>query len=107
MRYVLICGISLLSAGCSMFSSSKNQPVIYAAGDKATVGPLVYNVTDTEVANQLGDDPDKARTPQDRFFLVKVSVSNSGSDDEPIPSMTLVDDGGHNYTELADGTGVA
>jgi len=90
-----------------MFSSSKNQPVIYAAGDKATVGPLVYNVTDTEVAEKLGDDPNNERTPQDRFYLVKVSISNSGSGDEPIPAMTLVDDGGHSYTELSDGTGVS
>ena len=80
--------------------------MIYAAGDKATVGPLVYNVTDTEVTQQLGDDPAKERTPQDRFFLVKVSVSNSSADDQPIPAMTLVDDAGHSYTELADGTGV-
>jgi hypothetical protein len=90
-----------------MFSSSKNSAVLYAAGDKATVGPLIYNVTDTEVTEKLGDDPDKERTPQDRFFLVKVSISNSGPEDQPIPAMTLVDDGGHNYTELSDGAGVA
>jgi hypothetical protein len=102
---VSLASISLITAGCSMFSSSKNQPVVYAAGEKATVGPLVYSVTDTEVAEKLGDDP-KERTPQDRFYLVKVSVSNSGSGDEPIPAMTLVDDVGHSYTELADGTGV-
>ena len=89
-----------------MFSSSKNQPVIYAAGDKATVGPLVYNVVDTELADQLGDNPNNERTPQDRFFLVKVSISNSSADDQPIPAMTLVDDAGRSYTELADGTGV-
>jgi hypothetical protein len=89
-----------------MFSSSKNQAILYAAGDKATVGPLVYNVTDTEVADKLGDDPNSERTPQDRFVLVRVSVSNSGPEEEPIPAMTLVDDGGHNYTELSDGAGV-
>jgi hypothetical protein len=110
MRYCIVCGfliaVSLLTTGCSMFSSSKNQPVIYAAGDKATVGTLVYNVTDTEVADKLGDDPNNERTPQDRFFLVKVSISNSGPDEQPIPAMTLVDDGGHSYTELSDGAGV-
>ena len=89
-----------------MVSSPKNQTVLYAAGDKATVGPLVYNVTDTEVADKLGDDPNNERTPQDRFFLVKVSVSNSSPDDQSIPAMALVDDGGHSYNELPDGTGV-
>jgi hypothetical protein len=105
--FISLVAISLLTTGCSMFSSPKNQAVLYAAGDKATVGPLVYNVTDTEVADTLGDDPNNPRTPQDRFVMVKVSVSNSGANDEPIPAMTLVDDGGKTYTELADGAGVA
>jgi hypothetical protein len=99
--------VALITTSCSKFSSSKNQPILYSAGDKATVGPLVYNVTDTEVAERLGDDPNNERTPQDRFFLVKVSISNSSPDDQPIPAMTLIDDGGHSYTELADGSGVA
>lgn len=103
---LLISFLSLASTGCSSLTSSKTQPVIYAAGDKAAVGPLVYSVTDTEVTQQLGDDPTSARTPQDRFYLVRVSVSNSSSDEQPIPAMTLVDDTGHNYTELADGANV-
>jgi len=109
MRSAVI-SISLLAvtvAGCSSLSSSNNKPVIYAAGDKATVGHLVYSVTDTEMAQQLGDDPATARTPQNRFYLVKVSISNSGADEQPIPAMRLVDDAGQNYTELADGTNVA
>jgi hypothetical protein len=108
MRSALVC-ISLFAAtltGCSGISSSNNKPVIFAAGDKATVGHLVYSVTDTEMAQQLGDDPATARTPQNRFFLVKVSISNSGSEEQPIPAMTLVDDAGQNYAELADGTNV-
>jgi hypothetical protein len=80
--------------------------VLYAAGDKATLGPLTYSVTDTEVAQELGDDPATARTPKDRFFLITVSVTNSGGEDQPIPSMTLIDDAGTNYNELADGTNV-
>jgi hypothetical protein len=103
---VSVVTISLATAGCASFSKAKNDPVIYAAGDKATVGTLIYNVVDTEVANQLGD-PNNERTPQERFFLVKVSVSNSGPEDQPIPAMSLVDDAGHSYTELADGSGVA
>lgn len=99
--------VTLAVTGCSSFSSTKNQPVIYAAGDKATVGPLTYTITDTQVTQQLGDDPNTTRTPQDRFFLVKVSISNSSSDSQPIPAMTLVDDAGRNYTELSDGANVA
>lgn len=103
---VAVSFLALAAAGCNSLSSSKQSSVIVAAGDKATVGPLVYTVTDTEVAQQLGDDPNNPRTPQDRFFLVKVSITNASSDEQPIPAMTLVDDAGHNYTELSDGTGV-
>jgi len=106
MRRALIC-ISLISVACTGCSrSSKNQPVVYAAGDKATVGSLVYNITDSEVAQQLGEDPNSLRTPRNRFYLIKVSVSNSGNEELPIPAMSLVDDAGQIYTELADGTNV-
>jgi len=101
--------VSLLSlglVGCSSVAP-KNNAVIYAAGDKATIGPLVYNLTDAESATTLGDDPANPRTPANRFYLIKVSVSNSGADDQPIPAMTLVDDSGQMYPELADGAGVA
>jgi Domain of unknown function (DUF4352) len=99
--------LSVLTTGCASFSKAKNDPVIYAAGEKATVGTLTYNVTDTEVSDQLGDNANNERTPQDRFFLVRVSVSNSGPEDQSIPAMSLVDDTGHSYTELADGAGVS
>ena len=95
--------LALASAGCSR--SQKPASILYGAGDKAIVGPLVYSVTDTEVTQQLGDDPN-ARTAQERFYLIRVSVSNASSDDQSIPTMTLVDDTGHSYTELSDGAGV-
>ncbi|MGA2714149.1 MAG: DUF4352 domain-containing protein [Bryobacteraceae bacterium] len=101
---VLIPFLALMAAGCS--SLSKKQPVIVPAGEKATVGPLVYSVIDTEVLTQLGDDPNTARRPQTRFFLMTVSVSNSSTEDLPIPALTLVDDSGKEYNEVVDGTNV-
>jgi hypothetical protein len=101
----LISLVSLGLAGCSSVSS-KNTATIFAAGDKATMGSLIYNLTDAETTAQLGDDPNNPRTPQERFYLVKVSISNSGADEQPIPGMTLVDDSGKMYPELSDGVGV-
>ena len=98
-------GFSMSLGGCSS-SSPKTNATIYAAGDKATLGALVYNLTDAESTTALGDDPAIQRTPANRFYIIKVSVSNSGADDQPIPAMTLVDDSGQMYPELADGTGV-
>jgi len=104
---IVIAALSLAATGCARFSANKKEAaVIYAAGDKATIGPLVYNVTDAEINPQLGDDPASARAAHDRFYLVKVAVTNSGNEDQPIPAMTLVDDTGQNFTELADGANV-
>lgn len=96
--------LALLCAACS--SSPKRESLTYPPGEKITVGPLIYNVIDTQILTQLGDDAGSARTPQNRFYLVTVSVSNSSTDDLPIPGLTLVDDSGKEYPELADGSNV-
>jgi hypothetical protein len=87
-------------------SADKPAAKIYAAGEKAGVGPLTYAVVDTQIYPQLGDDPATARTPVNRFFVVQISVSNSSNADVPVPALTLVDDSGKTYSELSDGTGV-
>jgi hypothetical protein len=101
-----ICLLSVAATGCSVFSS-KNRPAIFAAGEKAKVGSLVYAVTDAEMTQQLsGDDPGSLRTAQDRFYLVNVNISNTGNEAQPVLAMTLVDDAGKSYGELADGRNV-
>jgi Domain of unknown function (DUF4352) len=99
----LLIGFVTLLAGCS---GAKKESVVFPAGDKIPVGSLTYNVIDTEVLPKLGDDPATARTPSGRFYLVTISVSNSGNDDAVIPALNLVDDKGQDYAELADGSGV-
>ncbi|HWE49333.1 MAG TPA: DUF4352 domain-containing protein [Bryobacteraceae bacterium] len=95
----------LLLAGCSS-TPAKKEAKVFSAGEKATVGNLVYSVVDTQFAPVLGDDPASQRTPKDRFVVVQISVSNSGSAEANIPALTLVDDSGQTYPELGDGTGV-
>lgn len=98
--------IVLLAVTLAACSGSKKQSTVFPAGEKVTVGPLTYTVVDTQVLTQLGDDPTTARDPQNRFYLVTLSVSNSSTDDVPIPGLTLVSDSGKEYQELADGTNV-
>jgi hypothetical protein len=96
--------MALLATGCS--TVAKKESVVFPAGEKVTVGPLVYSVIDNQVLTQLGDDPGTARTPQNRFYILTISVSNSSSEDTPIPGLTLVDDSGKEYPEAADGSNV-
>jgi Domain of unknown function (DUF4352) len=106
LRALSVAALLVVTTGCSSSSAKKESATIYPAGEKATIGPLTYSITDTEMTQTLGDDPATARNAQERFYLVKVTVSNSGSSDQPIPAMTLVDDQGHSIAELADGANV-
>ncbi len=49
-----VIAVALLAAGCS--SAPKKEAVVFPAGEKVTVGPLVYSVIDSQVLTQLGDD---------------------------------------------------
>ena len=91
-------------AACS--GTPARKTVIFQAGDKATVDKLNYSVVDTQIFTRLGEDPN-VRVPQNRFYVVQLSVFNAGTEDAAIPAMSLVDDSGKTYEELTDGNGVA
>lgn len=93
-----------LLSGCG--SAPVKTVRTYPSGDKATAGPIIYNVLDVHIQPRLGEDPTTARTPQNRFFLVKISASNSSSTEVSIPALTLIDDHGKAWPEIADGTNV-
>jgi hypothetical protein len=75
------------------------------AGEKAVVGHLSYNIVDSQILAEMGDEANP-RIPKDRFVLVQVAVTNTSNVDNPIPAIELVGDSGRVYDELADGTGV-
>ena len=95
--------VGTLLSGCS--GTTGRQTKVYQPGEKAMVEKLTYNIVDTQIAPKLGDDANP-RLPQNRFFIVQIAVSNASNKPMAIPSMTLVDDSGKVYNELADGTGV-
>lgn len=74
-------------------------------GEKATVGRLIYTVFETQWLTQAGAPPD-LRIPQNRFFLVRLSVANSGNADLIPPAMTVEDDHGNTFKELENGDGI-
>ena len=90
--------------GCSSAAPTRDVKT-YGAGEKATVDHLTYSIIDTEIQPRLGDEA-SPRIPQNRYYLVQVSVSNGGNSDLTIPSLTLVDDSGKAYPESTDGTSV-
>jgi len=79
--------------------------VDFQMGERATVGPLTYNVIETGWRSQLGSEF-KMRFPEQRFLLVTLSVTNGGGKEVSVPLFTLEDQKGQTYPELDNGEGV-
>lgn len=106
MRYsgpgTFVAALVLSLTGCN-----KPTPQIrtYDMGQQVEVGRLIYTVFESEWLPQIGEGLG-ARIPQNRFFLIRLSATNSGSAELIVPAFTLVDDNGKTYEELQDGTDV-
>jgi len=87
----------VLLSGCS----KKREVRTVGLGEKAAIGTFVYQAIETRWPMSLG-----GRSPKDRFFVLRVSIFNSGSADATIPGFEVVDDTGNSYPESVDGTGV-
>ncbi len=92
----------LLLSGCTQQNSLQ---LSYKMGEKASVGTLTYNVVDAAWANQLGEGF-KIRTPQQRFLIVTISVTNGGGKEVALPLLALEDDHGQAISELENAEGV-
>ncbi|PWT96903.1 MAG: hypothetical protein C5B51_32365, partial [Terriglobia bacterium] len=101
---LLIAGFALLgSTACT--GGATREVRTYAMGDRIVLGHLVYTVYETRWLPQIGEGP-TARVPQNRFFLIRMSVGSSSNQETLIPNKTIVDDKGTSFTELSNGDGV-
>jgi hypothetical protein len=77
----------------------------YSMGERVPLGPLTYTVVETAWQTQLGQGF-KIRSPERRFLLITLSVTNGGSGDISIPLLNLQAPDGQMYQELSNGEGV-
>jgi hypothetical protein len=89
-------------AGCA---PKAPKVMTYDMGQRVNAGHLVYTVFETQWLTQIGSGPD-VRIPEHRFFLVRLSAVNGGSEQATIPNLTVEDDHGASYDELSNGDGV-
>lgn len=99
---VLLVLMSLLGVGCKEREGPKSEARM---GEPAVAGSLSYNVIEAQWRSQLQAFP-TPRFPERQFFLIKVSVTNSGNADASIPFLTLESPSGDSYKELENGAGV-
>jgi hypothetical protein len=92
----------LFLEGCQKAQESRAQ---FAMGERVPVGQMTYSVIESAWRTQLGESF-KIRTPEQRFLLVKISVTNGTGKDVSIPLLTLEGNSGQMYREIADGEGV-
>jgi hypothetical protein len=83
-------------------SSNDKTGKISEMGSRVEAGHLIYTVFETQWLPQIGAG-DTARVPKNRFFLVRFTAVNSGSEELYVPNMTLLDDQGHAVEELQEG----
>jgi hypothetical protein len=94
-------------AACLLSCSNGDQaeaPRTYQMGERVTAGHLTYTVFERQWHTEFGSGPD-ARLPQNRFYLLRIAVGNSGGE-AIIPKTELIDDSGASYPESTDGEGV-
>jgi hypothetical protein len=101
----------LVAAACVFCVSScgggKDKAIkVYDLGTRVEVGHLIYTVFETQWLPQIGTG-DTARIPKNRFFLIRLSAVNSGSEELMVPNPVLLDDQGNSLEELRDGEGIA
>jgi len=102
-RRALPAAAVLLLAACTEDQPAPLLVHTYAMGDRINIGHLVYQVFEAQWRPALGEDND-LRVPQNRFFILRLSATNSGSGNELVPNMTLEDEAGNSYPELRDGS---
>jgi hypothetical protein len=100
--------LALAAVTCLLTGCTPTAPKVatFEMGRRVSLGHLVYTVFETQWLTQLGSGAD-VRIPEHRFFLVRLSAVNGGSEQMAIPNLSIEDDQGNSYDELSNGEGVS
>ena len=102
------CWCAFLGSAALFFSGCAKQQDLrseFSMGERVPVGQMTYSVIESAWRSQLGESF-RIRTPEQRFLLLKVSVTNGTGKDVSIPLLTLEGTNGQLYREMATGDGV-
>jgi hypothetical protein len=94
-----------LLAGIVSCGQQNSTRLDYEMGEKVPLGPLTYNVIQTTWKTDLGDAL-KTRSPQQRFLLISISVTNGGGKEIALPLLSLENDRGQTINESENMDGV-
>jgi hypothetical protein len=105
--YFFTLPLALTVFGLAACSPKDEEPAMrtYQMGERVLMGHLIYTVFERQWMPEIGSGLD-ARIPQNRFYLLRISVMNSGGADAIVPTISLVDDAGATFPEIENGEGV-
>jgi hypothetical protein len=92
---VLACAFS--SSACN---KARNASFIgtFHMGEKVQIGPMVYQVLESEWRTELGSG---GRTPRDRYLFLRMSITNDDASNAAVSTMTL-EGAGKTYSEVTE-----
>ncbi|HEY2843805.1 MAG TPA: DUF4352 domain-containing protein [Bryobacteraceae bacterium] len=99
----LLLPLALFVSGCQKNQLVPGTP--FAMGERVPVGQMTYSVVESAWKTQLGESF-KVRSPENRFLLLTLSVTNGTGQDVSIPLLTLEGPNGQTYRELTNGEGL-
>jgi len=94
-----------LLASCSGRTAVNTPLRTYQMGERVELPPLTYAVFEKEWLAQLGEGAE-ARLPQNRFLVIRLSVTSGAAAETYVPNLTLDDDAGNTCSESNNGEGV-
>jgi len=94
-----------LLTSCSGRTAGRGSIRTFQMGERVEVLPLIYAVYEKQWLTQLGSGP-TAVLPQNRFLLIRITVTSGAGGESYVPSLTLEDDAGNSFNEIASGDAV-
>jgi hypothetical protein len=92
-------------ASCSGRTAVTTPLRTFQMGERIELAPLTYAVFENEWLAQLGEGTG-ARLPQNRFLVIRLSVTSGAGGETYVPNLTLDDDAGNSCGESSNGDGV-
>jgi Domain of unknown function (DUF4352) len=97
--------LAVLSQTTCSLREAEAPAHIYQMGERVLLGHLIYTVLERQWMTQIGEGVD-ARVPQNRFYLIRISATNSGGSRAIVPTISLADDAGGVFSEIDNGDGI-
>lgn len=94
----LILALAAILTACIQPQRKAQQ---YQMGDRVQVASMIYTVIEASWKQEMGDGPDRL-LPKHRFYVIRLSAMNGGTNEASVPSLKLVSPSGEMLDETPE-----